>query len=184
MDTEDSEVIYRMLKQLATSEKLKEVIGEENVLKKSDVTQDLKQILLWPFDKVDGKTPGTVSKDANKYGMIISDVNESDFLAPIDCDVTKVEGNKVTLKLGSLSEKAIDVLKFKYRDDFYNIDADLLNGWTMVIDGVSGATTGHVARGSKIGKATDKVTIVLQRLKKTIVGDENDTSEDNVETYG
>lgn len=183
MDTEDSEVIYRMLKQLATSEKLKEVIGEGNVLKKSDVTQDLKQILLWPFDKVDGKTPGTVSKDVNKYGMIISDVNESDFLAPIDCDVTKVEGNKVTLKLGSLSEKAIDVLKFKYRDDFYNIDADLLNGWTMVIDGVSGATTGHVARGSKIGKATDKVTIVLQRLNKTIVGDENDTTEDNVETY-
>lgn len=186
MDTEDSETIYRMLKQLATSEKLAEAIGEENTLNADDITEDLKHILIWPFDKdldESPTAPGTTSKDKNEYGLVISDVNGKDFLAPIDCEVRKVEGTTVTLKLGSLSDEAVNALTMKYKDDFYNIKKDLLNGWTMVIEGVSGAQAKQYSRGEKIGTATDKVTIVLQRINKTIVGGESDTVEDNIEDY-
>lgn len=189
MDTEDSETIYRMLKQLATSEKLAEVIGKENVLSKNDITEDLKHILLWPFDKnldESPDAPGITTKDKNEYGLVINGVNQKSFLAPIDCDVTKVYGTTVTIKLGSLSDDAVKALEIKYKDDFYNVNKDMLNGWTMVVEGISGAKVGHYKRGDRenpIGTATDKVTIVLQRINKTIVGGESDTVEDNIEDY-
>lgn len=186
MDTEDSEIIYRMLKQFVTSDKLASVIGSENVINKASITQELKQILIWPFEKNTSEADfdlGTTSKDKNKYGLIISDVNGLNFEAPIDCEVTKVDGTTVTLKLGSLSDKAYSALSFKYRDDFYSINKDLLNGWTMIVKGISGAKTGNVSRGDTIGKAEDKVTIVMQRVNKTVIGGENDTNEDNIENY-
>lgn len=186
MDTEDSETIYRMLKQFVTSDKLADVIGEDNVLDASSITEELKHILIWPFKKDTSRSDfslGTTSKDKNKYGLIISDVDGLEFEAPIDCEVTKVDGDTVTLKLGSLSDKAYNALSFKYRDDFYTINKDLLNGWTMIVKGISGAKTGNVSRGDSIGTAEDKVTIVLQRVNKTVIGGENDTNEDNIENY-
>jgi len=187
MDTEDSETVYRMLKQFISSKSLSEVLGEDNTLSASDLTENLKQILIWPFDKDLSKSPdapGTTSKDKNDYGLVISDVEGLDFLAPISCTVKKVEGTTVTLKLGKLSKNADKALKLKYKDDFYSINDDLLDGWTMVVKGISGAENGKkYERGEKIGTASDKVTFVLQRVNKTVVGGKNDTTEDNIEAY-
>lgn len=187
MDTEDSETVYRMLKQFISSKSLSEVLGEDNTLSASDLTENLKQILIWPFDKDLSKSPdapGTTSKDKNDYGLVISDVEGLDFLAPISCKVKKVEGTTVTLKLGKLSKNADKALKLKYKDDFYSINDDLLDGWTMVVKGISGAENGKkYKRGEKIGTSSDKVTIVLQRVNKTVVGGKNDTTEDNIEDY-
>ena len=187
MDTEDSETVYRMLKQFISSKSLSEALGKDNTLSASDLTENLKQILIWPFDKDLSKSPdapGTTSKDKNDYGLVISDVEGLDFLAPISCTVKKVEGTTVTLKLGKLSKKADKALKLKYQDDFYSINDDLLDGWTMVVKGISGAENGKkYKRGEKIGTSSDKVTIVLQRVNKTVVGGKNDTTEDNIEVY-
>lgn len=187
MDTEDSETVYRMLKQFISSKSLSEVLGEDNTLSASDLTENLKQILIWPFDKDLSKSPdapGKTSKDKNNYGLVISDVEGLDFLAPISCKVKKVEGTTVTLKLGKLSKNADKALKLKYKDDFYSINDDLLDGWTMVVKGISGAENGKkYERGEKIGTSSDKVTIVLQRVNKTVVGGKNDTTEDNIEDY-
>lgn len=180
--TDASDAIYRMLKELATSEKI------EGSLEEGSLNEELKKVLIWPFSRdgnnVTGKGKGTVTKDPDNYGIIIKDVKGQAFLAPGDGEITESGDGSFTIKLGKLSSDTMEILKFIYEDDFYNISEDEVNGMTMTIKGVTPSASGAIKRGNNIGSVTsDEVTIVMQHIDKSLVGDENDTTDDDVEQY-
>ena len=171
--TSASDSVYRMLKELATSDKI------ENHLEEGSLNEDLRKVLIWPFENGEG----TASKDDNNYGIDITDVEGMQVLAPGDAEVVSTSGDSITLKFGVLSDDIVQLLEYIYKKDFYDINPNIVNGMTMTIKGISPSASGTVTRGQAIGTASEKVNIVMQHIDKSLVGEENTTTDDDVEDY-
>lgn len=171
--TSASDSVYRMLKELATSDKI------EGHLEEGSLNEDLLEVLIWPFENGEG----TTKKDDNNYGIDITDVEKMEVLAPGDAEVISTSGDSITLKFGVLSDDLVQLLEYIYKGDFYNINPNIVNGMTMTIKGISPNASGTVTRGQAIGTASEKVNIVMQHIDKSLVGEENTTTDDDVEDY-
>ena len=171
--TSASDSVYRMLKELATSERI------EGHLEAGSLNEDLLKVLIWPFENGEG----TASKDDNNYGIDITDVEGMQVLAPGDAEVISTSGDSITLKFGVLSDDIVQLLEYIYKKDFYDIKPNIVNGMTMTIKGINPSASGTVTRGQAIGTASEKVNIVMQHIDKSLVGEENTTTDDDVEDY-
>lgn len=171
--TSAADSVYRMLKELATSERI------EGHLEAGSLNEDLLKVLVWPFENGEG----TTKKDDNNYGIDITDVDGMEVLAPGDADVISTSGDSITLRFGVLSDDLVQLLEYIYKGDFYDINPNIVNGMTMTIKGISPNASGTVTRGQAIGTASEKVNIVMQHIDKSLVGEENSTTDDDVEDY-
>ena len=171
--TSAADSIYRMLKELATSSEI------EGHLEEGSLNSDLLKVLLWPIHNGEG----TSKKDDNTYGINITDVEGQEVLAPGDGEIISSDGDSITIKFGVLSEELVDLLEYIYKGDFYNINSNIVNGMTMTIKGVNPSASGTVQRGQTIATASEKVSIVMEHIDKSLVGEENSTTDDNVEDY-
>lgn len=178
--TSASEAVYRMLKELATSEEI------EGHLEKGSLDETLMNVLLWPiYQSKNSQNLGTVTKDNEKYGIKISGVENETIIAPGDGEIVAASGDSITIKFDVLSDETVELLEDIYEGKFYKIDANVVNGMTMTIKGVSpDVSSGKVSRGDPIASVTDEeVQIVMQHMDKTLVGDEEETIDDDVEDY-
>lgn len=196
--TTAGDFVYRMLKELATSD----AIDEDSRLTREALTETLKQVFVWPFSNYDSasdsvtKTNWNVKKDIDKYGIVVSDVQGETMIAPGDGEITKVDGDTITIKFNALTTTDGDnsssviknpstktILEKYFKDDFYDVDENLPVGMTMTIKGITGATIGKITRLDKIGTAEGTVSIFLQQKDKSLTGSENETTDDDVENY-
>lgn len=186
--TEDSDAIYRMLKELATSDAI------EGRIERDKLNEDLKQVLLWPFYTGSDNKKWKVSKDTNEYGIVIDDVAGEQFIMPGDGTISSEDG-KIVIQFDSLKSNpsktdpgTVEILTKKFvENDFYRINKDIVKGKKMIIEGVNCTASGTVSRGQVIGTAEQKVNIVMQYEDKSYIGqttgDNEETIDDDVEDY-
>lgn len=186
--TEDSDAIYRMLKELATSDAI------EGHIERDKLNEDLKQVLLWPFYTGSDNKKWKVSKDTNEYGIVIDDVEGEQFIMPGDGTISTEDG-KIVIEFDTLKSNpsktdpgTVEILTKKFvENDFYRINKDIVKGKKMIIEGVNCTASGTVQRGQVIGTAEEKVNIVMQYEDKSYIGqtigDEEETIDDDVEDY-
>ncbi len=165
MHSEEAEFAYRNLKDLVVTLKY---------FKKSELTEDLQNAMLWLISTDDKEEEFNVTKDENEYGIVIKDVENRTIIAPENCEIS-TEGGVATLKFTKMSASTIELLKYIYEKDYKNINPDILVGLTMKIKGINNLTTGSVQRGATIGQASDELEIVMFDIDKSIV--------DNIEEY-
>lgn len=165
---EASDEVYRCLKQL---------VIDLNYFEEDDISNQLKNVLVWPFEiGEDKKGKGTVERDTNKYGIKIKDVNGLDFRAPGDGKVISRDGDTITVKFEELDDYTLKILKnkFGYLYSFTNADKTV-DDMTMTIKGLKNITLGKgndIIRGETvIGQASDSVEIMFYNLDKTLVED-------------
>ena len=188
VDSLEAETSYRCLKELATSA---EAIREP--IKRSAITEDLKQVLLWAFkDNSDGSREWTVEKTNEDYGIMVKDVSGQEMIAPGDCQA-RMEDGKLVLKFGKLKSYkkgssnypgTVQILRKHFQQkDFYRVKVDEVYEMEMIIEGISNAKTGSIDRGESIGKANDEVKITMRHIDKSLVGNNNNTVDDDIEEY-
>ena len=146
--------------------------------------------MLWAFDDTDGNKTWKVEKDTNNYGIVVKDATGQKMIAPGDCNA-RVEDGKLILtfkKLKSNKSKSnpgtVQILKKHFQaKDFYKVKANEVYEMEMIIEGISSPKTGYIARGKEIGTANTQVKITMRHEDKSLVGNDNDTIDDDVEDY-
>ena len=181
--TLESETVYRLLKEL---------LIELEYFTKEDFQKPLKQVLLWPVERVGSDTEeydsnadevtNGIYRDDLQYGLFLKNgvaVNAGDTLiAPGDATVVKVDGNSVTLKFKSISEGQAKALETKFGEDYSSVDKDIVLDMEMTIQGLTPHVSvgQNVNVGSTIGVATSEDTrILMYNIDKSYV--------ENIETY-
>ena len=159
---------------------------------KEDFQKPLKQVLLWPVERVGSDTEeydsnadevtNGIYRDDLQYGLFLKNgvaVNAGDTLiAPGDATVVKVDGNSVTLKFKSISEGQAKALETKFGEDYSSVDKDIVLDMEMTIQGLTPHVSvgQNVNVGSTIGVATSEDTrILMYNIDKSYV--------ENIETY-
>ena len=183
MHSVEAETAYRMLKELVIN---------LNYFTREDFKKPLKQVLLWPVERVgsdteendenaENVTKGIYRKD-NEYGVFLENgvaINNGDnIIAPGDAVVESVEGNTIKLKFKSISDGNAQALKDKFGIDYFDVDRDIVLDMEMTITGINASvTTGQeITAGTKIGTATgEDIRIIMFNIDKSLVED--------IETY-
>ena len=186
--SEEAEVSYRCLKELLI--KL-EYFTEEEL--QDPVTQVLKWILP-DMEEKDRKK--NVGKDANLYGLVISNASGQNIIAPGDGTVIEADGDSVTVEFGKLNSGVKATLKDKYHikdktggtsgeDDeiqLYKIDENIIVGLQMVIVGINPSVSKGqtISADQSLGTATgEKVQVYFKRADGSIV----DEMEKYIDVY-
>ena len=179
MHSVEAETAYRMLKELVIN---------LNYFTREDFKKPLKQVLLWPVERVgsdteendenaENVTKGIYRKD-NEYGVFLENgvaINNGDnIIAPGDAVVESVEGNTIKLKFKSISDGNAQALKDKFGIDYFDVDRDIVLDMEMTITGINASvTTGQeITAGTKIGTATgEDIRIIMFNIDKSLVED-------------
>lgn len=179
----EAETVYRLFKEL---------VIELQYFSREDFMKPLKQVLLWPVERVgsdteegdnavDSVTNG-IYKEVNQYGLFLDNgtaVNSGDkIIAPGDATVKSVSADSITLKFKTISDGNAQALKEKFGSDYFDVERDIVLDMEMTITGVNPTVSvgQTVTAGSKIGTATsDDMRILMYNVDKSIVED--------IETY-
>ena len=171
MHTEASDYIYRNLKELLIS--LEYFTTQE-------LTDEIKDIMLWPIKTDNQNTKWETTKDEKTFGTIIKcEEKEKTVLAPSDAKVKEINGNSITLTFTTLNKDDTELLEYIYKDAFVKINREILYGLEMKIDNVklkSSIKKGDkIKRGQELGTAAGQtdgkpsITITMYNLDKSIV---------------
>ena len=183
--TENSDWIYRRLKML---------LLDLEVYSKKDIEEPLKNVLMWliesdvdlpRYEPFNEKTiQWDVTKDINEYGLEIKDVEGQKVICPGDAEVVSASGDTITLRFKALSMDTYNFLKYEYSKRLFRIDRGIIEDYTMTIKGVDLTVSGgDIKRGDPIGIAQEKINVIMQRPDQSLVGQEGDANEDNIEDY-
>lgn len=179
----EADTVYRLFKEL---------VIELNYFTREDFMKPLTQVLLWPVERVgsdteagdievDDATKG-IYKETNQYGLFLDNgvaVNSGDtIIAPGDATVTSVNGDTITLKFKTISDRNAAALQEKFGTDYFDVDRDIVLDMEMTISGINASVSAgqSISAGSTIGTATsDDMRIIMYNIDKSIVED--------IETY-
>ncbi len=161
MHSEEAEYIYRDLKDLVVS---------LNYFTEDELTKDLENLLLWIINTNNLNERFEVTKDINEYGMLIKNVTGREIVAPENCNISEEDG-VVTLEFTQMSDETAELFEYIYKNDYMNINKDILVGMTMKIKGIQLSKSGSAQRGEVIGTATDDVNIVMFDIDKSLIED-------------
>ncbi len=163
-----SDYIYRDLKELYV--KLEYYSQEQ-------MTEDLTLMWLWPI-KVENKNASfDLVETHDKFGRSIVAWQNAEVLSPCDGTLAK-EDDSYEITVTSLNEEAEKLLKYIFRNDYYNINKTKLNGLKIRLDGLTLDSSVHVGdtlkRGQTLGKvnnAAGKLNVTIRFADKTVVDD-------------
>lgn len=183
--TENADWIYRRLKMLLVN---------LNFYSQAELSEPLKNVLVWliksnqdlpryqPFTEKEIKWD--VTKNMDNFGIDINNVEGETIICPGDAEVVSTSGDSITLKFKALSSNTFDFLDYEYAKRFFVIDRAVVEDYTMTISGINVSVGGgEIGRGKELGTAKEKVNVIMQRPDLSIVGEEGDAYEDNIEDY-
>ena len=179
----EADTVYRLFKEL---------VIELNYFTREDFMKPLTQVLLWPVERVGRDTEAGdievedvtkgIYKETNQYGLFLDNgvaVNSGDtIIAPGDATVTSVNGDTITLKFKTISDRNAAALQEKFGTDYFDVDRDIVLDMEMTISGINASVSAgqSISAGSTIGTATsDDMRIIMYNIDKSIVED--------IETY-
>ena len=179
----EADTVYRLFKEL---------VIELNYFTREDFMKPLTQVLLWPVERVGSDTEAGdievedvtkgIYKETNQYGLFLDNgvaVNSGDtIIAPGDATVTSVNGDTITLKFKTISDRNAAALQEKFGTDYFDVDRDIVLDMEMTISGINASVSAgqSISAGSTIGTATsDDMRIIMYNIDKSIVED--------IETY-
>ena len=167
MHSDAADFIYRNLKDLVVA---------LQYFSKDELTTELENAMLWMVKTDNKNEEWEVTKDANKYGLTIKNINGREIIAPEDADIT-VEGDVATLTFTGMSDETKELLEYIYGDYYKSVNKDILVGMTMKIKGIKDfkITQGHISRGDTIGTASGDVSVKMIDIDKSLI--------ENVEIY-
>lgn len=201
MKTEAGDTNYRQLKEL---------VKELEYFEVDELLQVDKNVFLYILDNGEKSAEndwdpeaknisrGKLSKDNYLYKLVIKDIIKENMkiISPYDAEA-KYEDGKLILKFGTMNDETYNILEFRnhggrkvedkdYLGNFKKIDKELVNGYTLIIDGIKNPGKTRFSRGEVICDVENNLTetgsnyngkIELQLLK------DDKEPVDNIETF-
>ncbi len=160
--TEEAEECYRCLKKL---------LVELEYFTEDELKDLFTQVLDWFMP--DNKREGNITKDFNKYGIIVKDSKDKSIEAPGDGEIIAVDNNSIIIKFTKLNDQKLRELENKVGQE-YNVDDNILIDMEMVIVGINPSVQqGQIVKmGDDLGKASeDEVQVYMKYSDGSIVDD-------------
>lgn len=162
-DTEEAETSYRCLKEL---------LIYLDYFTEDELKDPMSQVLEWLMpDNLEEKN---VTKDANKYGIMISKSLGKKIIAPGNGKVISVNGNTMTIQFSNLDSAILSALQEKYKNELYYIEENSIIDMQMVISGINPSVSegSNISVGQTIGTAsTDEIQVYMKYMDGSIVDD-------------
>ena len=151
---------------------LKELLIELEYFTEDELKDPITQVLDWFMP--DNAIKENVTKDINKYGIIVKKSIGKSINMPGDGKIIAVDEDTVTLEFSILNSKKLNELESKYTDKLYYIDDKSIIDMQMVISGINpSVSVGQTVQiGQKIGSAIkDDVQVYMKYRDGSIVDD-------------
>lgn len=162
-NSQEAEACYRNLKELLVYLKY---------FTEDELKDPLYQVLDWFMPG--NLDESNLTKDANKYGIIVKKSAGQNIIAPGNAKVISVDDNSVTIKFTKVDAGKMSALTQKYIDEFYTIDENTVLDYEMVISGITPTVSEgqDISRGSSLGTASeDDVQVYMKYWDGSVIDD-------------